>query len=220
MSNKIDNFQKEHLKELGNVNFINPLEFKEPRTLNADQNKKIQELNQKISTYNNNGKIDPQEFKKILYASYKIIESLTKEKSKTKIKTSKYKKFNPDTQIWLPVAYLNYGMWYDFLRAAELSEDYQVDWKLYKDWGGKKVVMNTWFKTWFASRGEELFGSKEKGGLGKFKINTNSPKPYAYARRLKDWRRFEKEPHRFNKSDRQILKAREHLENVSKGLFP
>ena len=44
MSNKIDNFQREHLKELGNVNFINPLEFKEPRTLNADQNKKIQEL--------------------------------------------------------------------------------------------------------------------------------------------------------------------------------
>ena len=89
MSNKIDNFQREHLKELGNVNFINPLEFKEPRALNAEQNKKIQELNQKIITYNNNEKIDPQEFKKILYASYKIIESLTKEKSKTKIKTSK-----------------------------------------------------------------------------------------------------------------------------------
>jgi hypothetical protein len=202
-----------------------PSSISKPPSLKDKQTNKLKKLDDKLTRYNQNLSSYRQQeningLTDALKTSLDVIDALLEDKLKSHIKTSEFKRYNSETDIWIPNAYLNYGMWFDYLRAAELSDEFKVDWNKYRGWGGKRVVMNTHFKSWFRQYGETLFGSKKRDGKTKYSLDTKSPKPYAYHRRLKDWRKYQKDPSQFIPSDRQILRAKGHLKNVSQGSFP
>ncbi len=70
---------------------------------------------------------------------------------------------------------MTYLYWYKFLQHAERDPDKQVDWKKYRAWGGKGVVMNTKFDAWWQERWKKLFGIKEQGDTPKYPL-TKFPK--------------------------------------------
>ena len=53
---------------------------------------------------------------------------------------SDYVKFHDG--YWYPVRTTTYLYWFKFLQEAELSREFEVDWKKYKDWGSKEEIMD------------------------------------------------------------------------------
>ncbi|MBT4696159.1 MAG: hypothetical protein HOB71_04820 [Alphaproteobacteria bacterium] len=53
---------------------------------------------------------------------------------------SDYVKFHDG--YWYPVRMTTYLYWFKFLQEAELSREFEVDWKKYKDWGSKEEIMD------------------------------------------------------------------------------
>jgi len=47
--------------------------------------------------------------------------------------------------LWLPYRKKNYVYWFKFLQFAEESDEFSVNWKKYKSWGGKNEVMGRKF---------------------------------------------------------------------------
>ena len=73
--------------------------------------------------------------------------------------------------LWIEHRKRVYLYWFKFLRHAEESADYEVDWKKYRLWGGKKEVMNSKFDDWWERHWKTCFGF-EKGKSPKFSVKT------------------------------------------------
>ena len=71
---------------------------------------------------------------------------------------SKWVRYDTERGLWIPSRKRVFLYWFKFLQEAEKSNDYQVDWKKYKGWGGAKVVLNTKFDDWWEERWITLFG--------------------------------------------------------------
>jgi hypothetical protein len=64
-----------------------------------------------------------------------------------------------------------YLYWFKFLQEAQTSEEYKVDWRKYKSWGGSNEVIGSKFDDWWISHWKELFGIKDPNGIPKFNID-------------------------------------------------
>ena len=70
-----------------------------------------------------------------------------------KKKTSYFIRYK--NQKWIPYRYILYSYWFDFLKIAS-EEKRKIDWKFYKDWGGKKIL-DVSFRTFWVHNWERLF---------------------------------------------------------------
>ena len=113
---------------------------------------------------------------------------------------SDYVKFHDG--YWYPVRMTTYLYWFKFLQEAELSREFEVDWKKYKDWGSKEEIMDKIFplnfiwefkKQFFDEKSAELFGMKERNGIPiDVKVIDSDPKTSIFHKssidNIKKWR--------------------------------
>ena len=78
--------------------------------------------------------------------------------------------------MWIPHLKRTYLYWFKFLQEAELNDDYLVDWKKYKGWGGANYILGTKFDIFWNENWKELFGVKKQGDKPKFPLSTPTPK--------------------------------------------
>jgi hypothetical protein len=95
-------------------------------------------------------------------------------------------KYRKDKELWIPSRKITYLYWFKFLQLAEKDPNRKVDWRKYKSWGGKKVVMETKFDLWWETYWVDCFGIKNEGDTPKYPLTTKQPKSDAmrYALRL------------------------------------
>ena len=95
-------------------------------------------------------------------------------------------KYRREEKLWIASRKITYLYWFKFLQLAEKDSNRKVDWRKYKLWGGKKVVMETKFDDWWKDYWVDCFGIDKEGDTPKFPLTTNRPKNDAmrYALRL------------------------------------
>tara|TARA_B100000780_G_C21098783_1_gene443308 strand:- start:1172 stop:1837 length:666 start_codon:yes stop_codon:yes gene_type:complete len=95
-------------------------------------------------------------------------------------------KYRKDEKLWIATRKISYLYWFKFLQLAEKDPNRKVDWRKYKLWGGKKVVMETKFDDWWKEYWIDCFGIKNEGDTPKYPLTTKRPKTDAirYALRL------------------------------------
>ena len=74
---------------------------------------------------------------------------------------SQYIKYDKKHKLWIQHRKVVYLYWFKFLQHAERDEKFSVDWKKYKSWGGREVVMNTKFDDWWKEYWKDLFSFAE-----------------------------------------------------------
>jgi hypothetical protein len=82
------------------------------------------------------------------------------------MKTSRWKRYDEKSGLWIASSKSVYGYWFRFLIHAENDPNRQVDWSLYEDWGGKDYIQRTTQNEWWKTKWKTLFGYKE-GEKGK-----------------------------------------------------
>ena len=95
-------------------------------------------------------------------------------------------KYRKDEKLWIASRKITYLYWFKFLQLAEKEPGKRVDWRKYKLWGGKKVVMETKFDDWWKIYWIDCFGIEKEGDTPKYPLTTKRPKTDAirYALRL------------------------------------
>ena len=78
------------------------------------------------------------------------------------MKTSRWKRYDENSGLWISSRKLIYVYWFKFLIHAENDPKRVVDWSLYEDWGGKNVIcdVDTKFDVWWRQNWKTLFGYK------------------------------------------------------------
>ena len=130
--------------------------------------------------------------------------------------------------VWYPVRMTTYLYWFKFLQECEKSDEYEVDWKKYKEWGSRDEIMKIEFplnfiwefkKQFFSEKCKKLFGSEEKGGKVKFgMLNNKTPKRDTLRRQLLTWMYKEETPYEYPLEDNKkswdiVLKVLWHEKN-------
>ena len=77
------------------------------------------------------------------------------------MKTSRWKRYDKNSGLWIGSSKRIYLYWFRFLQLAAEDPNRVVDWSLYESWGGKDVILNTKFDAWWNKRWKTLFGYKE-----------------------------------------------------------
>lgn len=135
-----------------------------------------------------------------------------------------------------------------FLREAELSPEYEVDWSQYDGWGGRDTICSMPFDDWWRKHWVDLFGTELEKGVPRYQLQTKSGKAKAIHARLLVYRNRNigthleiakkvceltnssgNTPSSLMGDDNQIIQSRvgrflsgaeEHLNNVCVGKFP
>lgn len=88
------------------------------------------------------------------------------------------KQFRPNSEYvryrdgtWIQCRKRIFLYWYKFLRHAEDSSEYKVNWKKYDAWGGKNAVMNMRFDDWWKNHWKDCFGIDEELGHAKYVVS-------------------------------------------------
>jgi hypothetical protein len=78
------------------------------------------------------------------------------------MKTSRWKRYDEKSGLWISSRKLIYVFWFKFLIHAENDPKRVVDWSLYEDWGGRNVICDpdTKFDAWWKTNWKTLFGYK------------------------------------------------------------
>jgi len=78
------------------------------------------------------------------------------------MKTSRWKRYDEKSGLWISSRKLIYVYWFKFLIHAENDPKRVVDWSLYEDWGGRNVICDpdTKFDVWWRQNWKTLFGYK------------------------------------------------------------
>ena len=106
---------------------------------------------------------------------------------KTYDKTNRWSaKYRKEVKLWIPTYKRNYLYWFKFLQYAEQDPNRKVDWRKYRLWGGKKVVMETKFDDWWKEYWIDCFGIKKEGDTPKCPLTSKKPNSdtFRYALRL------------------------------------
>jgi len=77
-------------------------------------------------------------------------------------------------EYWIEARKRVYLYWFKFLQHAERSNDYTVDWKQYRGWGGANEILGSKFDDWWEAHWKELFGAKNEGDTAKFSVNNKA----------------------------------------------
>ena len=83
---------------------------------------------------------------------------MTRYERMTILSKSQYIKYDKTEGLWIQHRKVVFLYWFKFLQHAERSDQYEVDWKKYKSWGGRDVVMNTQFDDWWKEHWKTNFG--------------------------------------------------------------
>lgn len=59
--------------------------------------------------------------------------------------------------LYIPHRKRTYLYWFKFLQEAEKSDDFKVNWKKYRGWGGANEVLGSKFDHWWEDNWRELF---------------------------------------------------------------
>ena len=100
--------------------------------------------------------------------------------------------------LWLPYRKKNYAYWFKFLQFAEESEEFSVNWRKYKFWGGKNEVIGRKFDDWWEDNWKDNFGLKQRTDKQKFPFTTTRPKTEAIRISYLCWR-FRDAPRKIGK---------------------
>lgn len=90
---------------------------------------------------------------------------------------------------WIPHRKRVYLYWFKYLREAEQSADFDVDWTRYPGWGGANAVLGQKFDVWWSENWLDLFGTKDRSGTPRYNISTKQPKTEALRLSLLCWER-------------------------------
>ena len=74
---------------------------------------------------------------------------------------------------WIESRKRIYLYWFKFLRYAEESKEFKVNWKKYEKWGGKDVVMASKFDAWWEEHWEECFGCENRNEKPLYPLSKN-----------------------------------------------
>jgi hypothetical protein len=77
------------------------------------------------------------------------------------MKTSRWKRYNEKSGLWIASSKPVFGYWFRFLKHAHKDRPDDVDWSLYEEWGGKDYILRTNQTDWWKSKWKTLFGYKE-----------------------------------------------------------
>ena len=79
------------------------------------------------------------------------------------MKTSRWKRYDEKSGLWISSRKLIYVYWFKFLIHAENDPKRVVDWSLYEDWGGRNVICDpdTKFDVWWRQNWKTLFGYRQ-----------------------------------------------------------
>ena len=91
--------------------------------------------------------------------------------------------------LWIQQRKRVYLYWFKFLQEAELSEEFEVDWKKYDGWGGSNYILGVKFDEFWEDRWKELFGVKVRSDKPKFPVSTKQPKTEGIRLALLCWQK-------------------------------
>ena len=79
------------------------------------------------------------------------------------MKTSRWKRRDKDTGLWIASSKPVFVYWFRFLKHAGNDPSRVVDWSKYEGWGGREVICdpNTKFDAWWRKNWKTLFGYKQ-----------------------------------------------------------
>jgi hypothetical protein len=103
------------------------------------------------------------------------------------MKTSRWKRRDRDTGLWIASSKPVFAYWFRFLIHAENDPDYEVDWSLYEEWGGRDYILHTKQNDWWKAKWKTLFGYKEGETEPLYRLSTGPEgrsKPQANGIRL------------------------------------
>ncbi len=94
------------------------------------------------------------------------------------MKTSRWKRRDRDTGLWIASSKPVFAYWFRFLKHAENDPSRDVDWSLYEEWGGRDYILHTKQNEWWKAKWKTLFGYKE-GEEDKvlYPLSTSKPQP-------------------------------------------
>jgi hypothetical protein len=77
------------------------------------------------------------------------------------MKTSRWKRYDEKSGLWIASSKPVYGYWFRFLKHAHKERPKDVDWSLYDEWGGKDYIRDTTQNEWWKTKWKTLFGYKQ-----------------------------------------------------------
>ena len=92
------------------------------------------------------------------------------------MKTSRWKRYDKNSALWIGSSKPVYGYWFRFLIHAANDPKGVVDWSLYESWGGKDVILRTTQSEWWKKNWKTLFGYKV-GEKPLYSLTTTKPQP-------------------------------------------
>ena len=95
------------------------------------------------------------------------------------MKTSRWKRRDDDTGLWIASSKPVFVYWFRFLKHAGNDPSRVVDWSKYEGWGGREVICdpNTKFDAWWRKNWKTLFGYKQDETEPLYSLSTNKPQP-------------------------------------------
>ena len=91
--------------------------------------------------------------------------------------------------LWIQQRKRVYLYWFKFLQEAESSDEFDVDWKRYRGWGGSNYVLGVKFDEFWEERWKDLFGVTKRSDKPKFPISTQDPKAESIRLSLLCWQK-------------------------------
>ena len=77
------------------------------------------------------------------------------------MKTSRWKRYDEKSGLWISSSKPVYGYWFRFLILAENDPKRVGDWSAYEDWGGRDYILRTTQNEWWKKNWKTLFGYKD-----------------------------------------------------------
>ena len=93
------------------------------------------------------------------------------------MKTSRWKRYDEKSGLWIASSKPVFGYWFRFLRHAHKDRPKDVDWSLYKEWGGKDYITGTTQNEWWKTKWKTLFGYKQGETKPLYQLSTTKPQP-------------------------------------------
>jgi hypothetical protein len=93
------------------------------------------------------------------------------------MKTSRWKRYDGDSGLWIASSKPVFGYWFRFLKHAENDPDREVDWSLYEEWGGKDYILRATQTDWWKAKWKTLFGYREGETDPLYPLSTSKPQP-------------------------------------------
>lgn len=95
------------------------------------------------------------------------------------MKTSRWKRYDKISGLWIKSGKPSYVYWYKYLQHAQNDPTRNVDWDKYDGWGGADTILNTKFDAWWKTHWKDLFGFELDKPEPRYSLSTTKPQPEA-----------------------------------------